>query len=495
MKSSKTNLQNRELRRWIGFVLGLSGLFVSTILPPSGGLSIEAVRSIGMAWLMVVWWVFEALPMPVVALLPLVAFPLLGLSKSSEVASAYANPIIFLFMGGFLLGLSIEKWGLHRRIALNVIRFTGNSGNNIILGFTISTAVISMWLSNTATTMMMFPIALSVIKVVEQKAKHTHKQKMFTLALMLMVAYSANIGGMATLIGTPPNVAYAGHILNRYQFAIPFGKWMLLGLPVSITLVMATYWVMVKWLYPNQILSSPEAMRLVQQELNLLGKLNTTQKRAISVFGFTALGWILKDLINMVLPVKLDDGMVAIAGATLMFLIPTGGDKSQPGQRLLDWDDTSKMAWGILIMFGGGMALANQLEKVNLMNLIGGYMAEMAGGNRMILVLITITFSVFLSEFMSNVAQVLVLAPVLSGMADVLQMSPLLLGIPMTLGASCSAMMPMGTPPNAIVFASGHIPIKEMIKAGFIVNILGIIIIFGFSWWLLPWLFNIPLAR
>jgi sodium-dependent dicarboxylate transporter 2/3/5 len=433
--------------------------------------------------------------MPVVALLPLLAFPLLGLSKSSEVASAYANPIIFLFMGGFLLALSIEKWSLHRRIALNVIRLTGNSGNSIILGFTISSAVISMWLSNTATTMMMFPIALSVIKVVEQKTEHVHNLKMFSLALMLMIAYSANIGGMATLIGTPPNVAYAGHILNQYRFAIPFGKWMLMGFPISFTLVLSTYWIMVKWLYPNKITSSPEVMRLVQQELNLLGKLNTPQKRAILVFACTALGWILKDLINLLLPVKIDDAMVAIAGATLMFLVPAGGKSSQPGQRLLNWDDTAKMAWGILIMFGGGMALANQLEKANLMTLIGGYLADLAGTNMLLLLLLTITFSIFLSEFMSNVAQVLVLAPVVSGMADALQLSPLLLGIPMTLAASCSAMMPMGTPPNAIVFASGHIPIREMIKAGFVVNLLGILIIFSFSWWLLPWLFNLPLAR
>jgi len=488
---SKANSQNLRV---LGFFIGLAGLVASLFIHQLPGMSVDATRSIGMAWLMIFWWVFEALPMAVVALVPLFAFPMLGLSKPDEVSSAYANPIIFLFMGGFMLGLSIEKWGLHRRIALNVIKFTGDSGDRIILGFSLATAGISMWLSNTATTMMMFPIALSVIKVVENKTTQARNLRMFSMALMLMLAYSANLGGLATLIGTPPNVAYAGYVLKQYNYTIPFGTWMLLCFPLAMILVLGTYFLMVKWLYPNKIASSHEAMVLVQKELNLMGKLTTPQKRAMMVFGFTALGWITKDLINLLLPFKLDDSMIAIMGATAMFLVPAG-DTKHHGQRLLAWEDTQKMAWGILIMFGGGMALANQLEKTNLMNDVGQYMAGLAQGQLLLLVLFTIVFSIFLSEFMSNVAQVLVLAPVVSGIADAMQLNPLLLGIPMTLAASCSAMMPMGTPPNAIVFSSGLVPIREMMKAGLVVNLFGIVIIFLFSWWLLPLVFGHVLSK
>ncbi len=493
MPAAKPKTNSQSLRM-AGFFTGLAGLLASLAVHQLPGLSMEATRSIGMAWLMIFWWVFEALPMAVVALVPLVAFPMLGLSKPDEVSTAYANPIIYLFMGGFMLGLSIEKWGLHRRIALHVIKLTGDSGDRIILGFSLATAGISMWLSNTATTMMMFPIALSVIKVVENKTNQPRNIHMFSMALMLMVAYSSNLGGLATLIGTPPNVAYAGYILKQYNYSIPFGTWILFGLPLALVLVFGTYILMVKWLYPNRIASSHEAMLLVQQELNLMGKLNTPQKRALLVFGFTALGWITKDLLNLLLPFRLDDSMIAIMGATAMFLVPAGNNK-HTGERLLAWEDTSKMAWGILIMFGGGMALANQLEKVNLMNDIGQYMAGLANGQLLLLVLFTIVFSIFLSEFMSNVAQVLVLAPVVSGIADAMQLNPLLLGIPMTLAASCSAMMPMGTPPNAIVFSSGLVPIREMMKAGFVVNLFAIIVIFVCSWWLLPWLFETTPTR
>jgi solute carrier family 13 (sodium-dependent dicarboxylate transporter), member 2/3/5 len=466
----------------------LAGIAVSLLLYFVNPFSVDegASKVLAIAGLMITWWVTEAMPMPVVALLPLILFPLLKISKLEETSAPYANPIIFLFMGGFMLGLAIEKWNLHRRIALNIVRLTGTSGDRIVLGFILATGLLSMWLSNTATTMMMFPIALSVIHVMKEKHLGAGNIGNFSLTIMLSIAYASNIGGIATIIGTPPNVAYVGYIEKKYPGShIDFVNWMMICTPLAILLLMCLYWVMVKWLFPNRIKSDIATQQHIKNELQQLGSLSAAEKRVLFIFAGTAFLWITRSIINEAQNLfKLDDTIIALMCAVALFICPSGS-KEENKDSLLDWSDTAKMAWGILLLFGGGLCLAGALEKAGLIQELGQWLAQF-GGNHFMLVLVIVFVSIFISELMSNVAQVIVFAPVVSSLADALGMNPLMLGIPMTLAASCASMLPMGTPPNAIVFASGHIKLKQMTKAGFVMNIVAVILITLFCWFLLP---------
>jgi len=464
-----------------GVLLCLFFFFVNPL-----ALAFKAKLVLAIAALMISWWVLDAIPLAVVALIPIVLFPLLNISSIKEVTKAYSDPIIFLFMGGFFIGIAIEKWNLHKRIALGIINITGTNGNRIILGFIIATGFLSMWLSNTATTMMMFPIAMSVIHVITTHNKESTGVKNFSLVLMLCIAYASNFA-IGTIIGTPPNVAYAGYIQEKFSYSIGFTNWMIVFTPLTIVLLFMLYWVMVKLLFPNRIKNSVEGKSYIKKELNALGKLSAPEKRVLAVFIATVFLWITKDIINSIQKIiVLDDNIIALIGAISLFIIPSGNKAVAREERLLEWPDTSKMAWGILILFGGGIALAKALEDAKLMDQLGNYIASYATTNTFLMILIVTTISVFLSEVMSNIAQVIVMAPVITSVAVALHMDPLILGIPMTLGASCASMLPMGTPPNAIVFASGYIKIKDMIKAGFVLNIICIILITLFCWLLQP---------
>lgn len=445
-----------------------------------------ANKILALAAIMICLWVTEALPMPVVALLPLVLFPLLNIAPLDATASSYANPVIFLFMGGFMLGLAIEKWNLHRRIALNIVRLTGTSGDKIILGFIIATGAISMWLSNTATTMMMFPIAMSVIYVIKENHQNQKGISNFSLSVMIAIALASNLGGIATLIGTPPNVAYAAFINKKYGYNIEFLDWMMVCMPLSILLLFVLYIVMVKWLYRNGMKADESTRLLIQNEIDLLGKFSLAEKRVLIIFCCTAALWIIKDLINQTGIIKLDDNMIALMGGISLFIFPSGQNKNET---LLDWGDTKKLAWGILLLFGGGIALASSLEKAGLIENLGTWFAQFAY-NQFMLILLVATVSIFVSEVMSNVAQVIVFAPVVSSLAEAANMHPLLLGIPMTLAASCASMLPMGTPPNAIAFSSGYIRLRDMTRVGLVMNIIAILLITLFSWLLLPLVFG-----
>ncbi|MGB3005323.1 MAG: DASS family sodium-coupled anion symporter [Chitinophagaceae bacterium] len=487
-------MKNHQLK----FISLLAGIIISLLLYFVNPFGVEQKSAIvlAVAGLMITWWVTEALPMPVVALLPLILFPLLKISKLDEMAAPYANPIIFLFMGGFMLGLAIEKWKLHRRIALNIVRITGTSGNRIVLGFILATGLLSMWLSNTATTMMMFPIALSVIHVMKENHTNAKNISNFSLAMMLAIAYASNIGGIATIIGTPPNVAYIGYIQEKYNYEVDFLNWMLICTPLAMLLLAFLYFVLVKWLYPNRIKSDLSTKQFIQDEITRLGPITVAEKRVLIIFVITAFLWITRSIINEIQHFfKLDDTIIALMCAVALFICPSGTMQTQDdikkveeekiGGSLLEWGDTAKMAWGILLLFGGGIALAGALEKAGLMQQMGHWLAQFSG-NAFVLVLTITIVSMFVSEVMSNVAQVIVFAPVVSSLADAAGINPLLLGIPMTLAASCAGMLPMGTPPNAIVFASGHIKLRQMTKAGFIMNIIAVVFITLFSWYLLP---------
>lgn len=464
-----------------GIVLSLAAYLFNPF-----GLEATANKAVAVAVLMITWWISEALPMPAVALIPLVLLPLLNISSMEEVAKAYSNPVIFLFMGGFMIGLAIEKWNLHKRIALSIVQKTGTSGNRIILGFIIATAFLSMWLSNTATTMMMFPIALSVIAVMKEHEQQGASLANFSLVLMLVIAYASNIGGISTIIGTPPNVAFVAFIEKKYNYNIQFVDWMLVCAPIAILLLIALYVVLVKWMFPSCISNSAEANQYIRDEIKALGKMSIAEKRVLVIFIGTALLWITKDLLNEIGWFKLNDSMIALTGALFLFATPAGKQTNDKVPMLLTWTDTSKMAWGILLLFGGGIALANSLEQVGVMAQVGKWLAGFSHMHGLVLVFVIVVICIFLSEVMSNVAQVIVLAPVLGSLADALQLDPLLLGIPMTLAASAASMMPMGTPPNAIVFSSGHIKLRDMIKAGFVMNIVSIVLITLFCWYVLP---------
>ena len=450
------------------------------------GVSAAGAKVIALASLLIGLWVTEAIPMPVTALLPLILFPLLNVSTIKATAASYANEVIFLFMGGFMLGLAIEKWNLHRRIALNIVRLTGTSGDRIILGFIISTGLISMWLSNTATTMMMFPIALSVVKVIEENHSHKSGVTNFATCIMIAIALSSNFGGIATIIGTPPNVAYASFINENQNFSIAFADWMLLCTPLAILLLLIFYFVMVKWLYPNGMKSDESTRSVIYKELAALGKTSLPEKRVFIIFSLTAMLWIFKDLINRLTPLKLDDNMIAIIGATALFITPNGNDK----EALLKWTDTKNMAWGILLLFGGGIALATALEKTGLIQQLGVWFTQFQFHALLLIFLVTLV-SLFISEVMSNIAQVIVFAPVVTELARVAGLHPLQLGIPMTLAASCASMLPMGTPPNAIAFSSGYIKLKDMTRVGFVMNLISVVLITLFCWLLLPLIFPV----
>jgi solute carrier family 13 (sodium-dependent dicarboxylate transporter), member 2/3/5 len=476
--------KNKTLLNWLALATGVLLFFFFLMVNPLV-LDAKASKVLAVAALMISWWILEALPMPVVALIPIIFFPLMGIAKLDEATSPYANSVVFLFMGGFMIGLAIEKWNLHKRIALSIVNITGTSGNKIILGFILATGFLSMWLSNTATTMMMFPIAVSVIKVMGDNKYEAKGFRNFSLCLMLAIAYSSNFGGIATIIGTPPNVAFVGFIQKQYNHTVQFADWMLICTPLSLLLMFSLYIVMVKVLYPNHIRHDDETKFYIRNELDKLGPLSLTEKRVLVVFVSTALLWITKDLINKLDMVKLDDTMIAIIGAVALFIFPTGR-KEVENEKLLQWEDTSRIAWGILLLFGGGISLANALEKAGLITMLGNWLSNYAGNNIFLLVLMITVISVFISEVMSNVAQVIVFAPVIGGMAVALKIDPLLLGVPMTLAASCASMLPMGTPPNAIVFASGHIRLPQMLKTGLVMNIISVILITLFSYYLLP---------
>lgn len=479
--STYFQIHKKEISLFSGLFLSLSGFIINPF-----SLSYQANQVLSVAILMIIWWVFEAVPMAITALLPIILFPAFGIVSLKKVAENYADPIVFLFMGGFFIALAIEKWNLHKRIALGIIRLTGTNGNRIILGFIIATGFLSLWLSNTATTMMMYPLAVSVIQVVENHNKNVKNIKNFSLALMLSIAYASNFA-LGTVIATPPNVAYVGYIKDRFNFTISFSDWMMLFLPLTLLLLFMLYGLLVKVLYPNNIKHSNEASNAIKKAQLQLGVMNRAEMRVLSIFGLTVLLWITKDLINdWQHYILLDDTAIAVLGASLLFLLPSGQKTGNKFERLMAWSDTRKMAWDILLLFGGGIALANALEASHLVQEFASGLSTVTTTNLFLLILIVSAVSIFLSEVISNLALVLILSPVITSLALSLGINPLLLGIPMTLSASCASMLPMGTPPNAIIFAKGDVKIQYMMRTGLILNVLCVVVISLLCWLFIP---------
>ncbi len=468
--------------RRIGQLLGPI-LFLILINIPSDLLSTTGWTVLAVASWMVIWWITEAIPIYATALLPLVLFPYLGVLSITEASGSYANPIIFLFMGGFILALGLEKHHLHQRIALNLIKITGTGANGIILGFMIATSFLSMWISNTATAVMMLPIATSVVNILKKQSSEELTDnspfRLFALALFLSIAYSANIGGTATIIGTPPNVVYAGYLKEFYGYELEFSRWLAIGIPTAIILLTFTYLLLTKWLYPSGLGKIKGADQLIRNYLSDMGPIKKSEKLVMVVFSLTALAWIFKNPINGLLGMNLlNDTVTAMTGGILMFIVPIN---IGTGEHLLDWEDMKRLPWGILILFGGGICLASAMENAGLIQLIGEKISGYPQISGWILILILTTVMLFMTELMSNVALTTIFIPVVFGIANGAGIDPIVLSIPVTLAASCAFMMPISTPPNAIVFASGYIKTSEMVRAGIYLNIISIIVLFLLS--------------
>jgi sodium-dependent dicarboxylate transporter 2/3/5 len=447
----------------------------------------KADAVIAVALWMVIWWITESVNIAVTALLPLILFPLLKVMEIADVGANYGSPIIFLFFGGFVLALALEKVNLHKRIALNIVKLTGTTPNKVVLGFMIATAFMSMWISNTASTVVMLPIAISVIKLlINDEDGFTKADKNFALSIMLGIAFAANAGGIATVIGTPPNSVLIGLLENQYNIQISFLKWMSFGLPFSIIMISAVYVVLVKWMFPCKDIVFVSSANVIDDELKKLGSISKEEKRVLLIFAATVFLWITRTIINTIfLELKLSDTIISLMGAVALFAIPMNFKK---GDFILHWNDTQKLAWGILILFGGGLALAKGMASSGLVALITSIISE-GDFNILLTVSLLILLMLFMTELMSNVALVAVLAPVVVGIAIGLDIPILNLLIPVTMASSCAFMLPMATPPNAIVFASGYVKVNEMVKAGIILNTFAVGLLIVYYWFVIPLFF------
>lgn len=471
----------------IGFLLGPL-LCLSILLLPIEIInpSIDTVLAIAL-W-MVIWWVTEAVSISVTAFIPLALFPLLGLGTIKDVASNYANPIVYLFFGGFVIALALEKVQLHKRIALSILKITGAKANGIILGFMIATALMSMWISNTASTVVMLPIAVSVINLlIDDTDGFTKNDRNFALSIMLGIAFSANIGGMATLIGTPPNSVMLAFLNESYNIDIGFFQWMQMGVPFAIVMLMITYFIITRVFFPNHLGTIAASKHIIREELDKLGRISKGEKIVLIIFILTAIAWMLRSYLNSLFPnIVLTDTTISIIAALLMFITPLDFKK---GSFPLDWKDTSRLPWGILILFGGGLALASGLKDAGLIAMIGDSISQQTSWSIWMVTAVLIFLMLFMTELMSNVALVTVLIPLVVGIAIGMDVPILQMVIPVTLAASCAFMLPMATPPNAIVFASGHVRVDQMARIGIVLNLISVGLLFVIAYFVVPLLF------
>ncbi|MEP3372242.1 MAG: DASS family sodium-coupled anion symporter [Maribacter dokdonensis] len=474
----------------LGLVLGpVSFILILFFFRPEG-LSVQANAVLASTIWIAIWWITEAIPIAVTALLPLVLFPLSGGLDLSSTSGAFGHKYVFLYMGGFIIAIAIEKWNLHRRIALNIINLIGSDIRKIILGFMMATAFLSMWISNTATAVMMLPIGLAIIKQLQDNPDTVEDENQtFGKALMLAIAYSASIGGVATLIGTPPNLVLAGVILDTYGYEITFMQWFAFGLPISIILIFICWKYLTKYAFSFKQKSFPGGKQEIQRILSSLGRITYEEKVVALVFALTAFCWITRSVLLQKLLPALDDTIIAIFFAIVLFLIPS----KKKGEQLINWEEAVKMPWGIILLFGGGMALAKGFETSGLAEWIGSQMTTLSGLPILILILVLIASVNFLTEITSNLATTAMLLPVLAPMALTIDVHPFVLMVGAAVAASCAFMLPVATPPNAVVFGSGYLRIPDMVGKGLFMNIISIFILTFFVYFILPELWDISI--
>ena len=471
------------VKRNIFLVLGpLAFLILQTFDPPSG-MPESAFSMLGITLWMAIWWVTEAIPIGVTALLPIILFPLTGAVDLSSTTASYGHKYIFLYMGGFMLAIAIEKWNLHKRIALQVIRIIGTNVSKIILGFMVATAFLSMWISNTATSVMMLPIAMSIVtQLKDNPATREDENLIFGKALMLGIAYSASIGGVATLIGTPPNLVFAGYVEEVYGIEITFWQWAKWGLPIAIPLLVIAWIYLTKYAFTFKQKEFPGGREEINALIKELGPMKKEEKIVLGIFVLTAFAWITRSFVLQPLLPAIDDTIIAMCAGILLFTIKSD-NKKEP---LINWEDAVKLPWGIILLFGGGMALASGFETTGLAEWLGSQMSLLQGLALMVLVVVIVASVNFITEVTSNLATTAMLLPILAPIAIGLDINPYILMVATTVAASCAFMLPVATPPNAVVFGSGYLKISDMAKSGIWMNIVSIVFLSLMVYYVLP---------
>ncbi|MFV9504060.1 MAG: SLC13 family permease [Oscillochloridaceae bacterium umkhey_bin13] len=480
--------------RLIGLITGpLLFVLVAYLLPLPEGMAPEAKMVAATTIWIAIWWMSEAIPIPATSLLPLVILPLTGTIRPADLAPAYANPLIFVFLGGFMIALAIERWNLHRRIALNIVRVVGTSPTRIVLGFMAATGFLSMWISNTATAMMMVPMGAAVIlqltDLLRRNGTPEHElapgQFGFGIALMLGIAYAASIGGVATLVGTPPNIILAATANELADTQITFASWMLLGVPLAVIMMGATWFYLTRIAYKTSHSEIPGGLDVVRSEIGKLGAMVFAEKAVLTVFGLVAAAWIaLPFVIEPVMPM-VNDAVIALTGAVLLFIIPARNQIGEP-TFLLTWDDAKRLPWGVVLLFGGGLAIADAFRKSGLAEWLGTSLTVFSGLHPLVLVMIVVLMVIFLTEVTSNTATATMMMPIMAALAVAADLPALLLMAPAAMAASYAFMLPVATPPNAIVFGSGAVTVPQMARAGLWLNLGGALLITALSYWLMP---------
>lgn len=481
-------IEPRALFQNIGFVLGPIIAFGLAVFLRPDGLSVAGISVAAIATLMAIWWATEAVPVAVTALLPLILFPLSGVSNFEAAAQPYAHWIIWLFFGGFIMALTIERWGLHRRIALAIFSAVGTQAKALVGGFMVAAAMVSMWISNTSTTMMLLPIVVSVVTVIMETSPDLSdkNRRNFPLAMLIGLAYGATIGGMSTLVGTPPNAFLAGFMQDTYGVEIGFAQWMMLGVPITLILLPLAWVLLTYCVFPVDFKASKATQTHLKSVRASLGPMSQAEIRTAILFVILVLGWMSRKWISG-LPgmAYLTDAVIAMSIAVLLFIIPAGTAK----RALLTWEEGVKLPWGILILFGGGMSLAAAFTSSGLATWIGGSLSALGSVNMAVLVLAATLMVIFLTELTSNLATTATFLPVMGAIAIQTGQDPLVFIIPVTLAASCAFMLPIATPPNAIIFSSGHVSIPQMIKVGFFMNLIGVAVLSVIALYVAPLVF------
>ena len=476
--------------RKIGLYLGPLLFILTRFFLEAEGLSNQANAVLASTLWIAIWWITEAIPIAATSLLPIILFPLSGALPLDDTTSSFGHRFVFLYLGGFILALAIQKWNLHKRIALNIIMVVGTNAQKIILGFMVATAFLSMWISNTATAVMMLPIGIAIIKQMKDlKNSPEDENLIFGKALMLSIAYSASIGGIATLIGTPPNLVFAGIIQEVYNIEISFLKWFQFGFPISILLLAISWIYLTKVAFKFKQNEFNEGKEEINRQLEELGPISYEEKIVLSVFVVTGLAWILRTyLLNKFIP-NLDDSIIALISGISLFLFQANNQEGK-NEKIMNWEDAVKLPWGILLLFGGGLAIAQGFQSSGLANWIAENLTQLNGFSLFIILLVLITAVNFLTEITSNLATTAMLLPILAPTAVILGVHPYILMVGATLAASCAFMLPVATPPNAIVFGSNYLKISDMVRVGILMNIISIIIIFMMVYFILPILWN-----
>ena len=481
----------------VGFFLGLT-IFLALLFVPVSEARTPALRVAAVTALMAIWWITEAIPIPATSLLPIALFPLLGVMSSKAAAAPYANHLIYLFMGGFFLAVTMERWNLHRRIALRTIKAVGTNPGRMVLGFMSATGFLSMWVSNTATTMMMVPIGMAVVEQARHDRPGDPDVANFAKCLMLGIAYSASMGGVGTIIGTPPNTVMAAMLSKMFKVEIGFAQWMLFGVPLAVLMIAITWLLLTRWLFPMRDVELGGSEELIDEELGALGKISRQEKLVLAVGAFAATAWIARGLLAKASFIKslwprfgmVHDATIAISAALMLFCIPVDFRKRE---FLLDWKTAVKIPWDVIVLFGGGLAIASGFNKTGLAKIIAAQFSLLQGSSVLLFVTVVVLVTIFLTELTSNTATATLLVPIMGSAAVAMGVHPFATIVGACVAASFAFMLPVATPPNAVVFGSGTLRIRDMARAGLWINLVGAVAIVLFVTYLMPMLWGIDL--